>query len=225
MNHGKALLMMVICLIIVSLSAIAGADDNSQTDNMTFSAVGNSIGYSQDILNYVELTRDANTELMKFKVHNHNSPAKYNVTISESQHEQLKSAKERGEIKEIQIKTNQSVTVKEPVIENCTKLVCFQDYYDDATFERDLNNLEGKIFDTDVDVNVTDHVNPLNGADYKRISIYKTHHLVKSFNDRNEQITAHVVVNDMQADSKDWVFFHADSLGMDGNMAEGHIEI
>ena len=220
MRHRNVIILLVVLLAVASLSATA-ATDNCRT----FSAVGDSVAYSSDSLYHARLTRDANMDLMQFKVENHNNPVKYNVTLSESQYNQLKAAKEKGEIKELIIRTNQPIEVKVPVIENCTKKVCSQDYYDEASFERDFNSLDEKILDSNIDVNVTGHVNPSNGIEYKRISIYKTYYVAKSFRNTTEYIAAHVVVNNMQADGKDWVYFHAPSLGIDGTMAADHIEI
>lgn len=219
MKYKGIMIFLAVFLMLVSVSAIASADSDR-----TFTAVGDSVGYSRDILSIARITPEANIQVMQFEVENQNNPVQYNVTISQDQYDELKSAKDKSEIKEIQIKTNQPVAVKTAVIENYTKEVCSQDYYDDETFERDLTSLEQKIFDSNIDINVTDHVTS-NGAEYKRITLYKTYYLVKSFEDTNEYITAHVVVNDMQADGKDWVFFHAPSLGMDGVMASSHIEI
>lgn len=220
MNYKIMMVMLVLCLLLASLSAVAGADDGR-----TFSAVGKSVGYSADILHHSRLTKDANIELMEFKVQNHNNPVKYNVTLSQEEFNQLKAAKDNGEFKEIQVETNQSISVKQPVIENYTRKVCSQDYFDDASFERDLSNLDQKLFDNSIDVNVTDHVSPVTGAEYKKITIYKTDHVVKSFRNSSDYITASVVANDMQADGKDWVFFHAPSLGIDGTVAAEHIQL
>ena len=223
----RIITLLAVCLLIFSVSSIIATDDSQITaEDRTFSATGKSIGYSQDSFLHARLTRDANIQLMQFDVENQNSPVKYNVTISESDYNQLKTAKNQGEIKEIQVKTNQSVVIKEPVIENYTKELFSQDYYDDAVFEKDLKSLEEKlILDSDVSVNVTDHTNPLSGKDYKKITIYKTYYVVKSFRNSSDEIIASVVVNDMQADGKDWVFFRASSLGISGNMASAHIDI
>ena len=219
MRYMRIMILVAVFLIAVSVSAIASADGD-----VTFTAVGDSIGYSKDILSHSRITPDANEELMGFEVQNHNNPVRYNVALSKDQYSELKSAKDNGEIKELQIRTNQPVVIENPVIENYTKMVCFQDYYDEDAFERDLSSLEENVFDSSIDINVTDHVTS-NGAEYKRITLYKTYYVVKSFEESHEYITAHVVVNNMQADGKDWVFFHAPGLGMDGVVASSHIEI
>ena len=229
MDNAKHSMMVLfaIGIVLISLSVISADDDlQLSSEERTFSAVGDSVGYSQDSFLHAILTREANAQLMQFEVENLNNPTEYNVTISESDYDQLKSAKNNGEMKEIQIKTNQSVIVKQPVIENYTKEIFSKEYYDEETFENDLESLEEKfLFDSDADVNVTNHTNPSNGKDYKKITVNKTFYVVKTFNDCPEQITAHVVVNDMQADGKDWVFFNAQSLGIGGVLASDHIDI
>ena len=219
MKYKRVMIFFALFLMLVSVSAIAGEDSDR-----TFSAVGDSVGYSRDILGIARVTPEANLQVMQFEVENHNNPVQYNVTLSPDQYDELKSAKDNGEIKEIQIRTNHPVAVKTAVFEDYTREVCSQDYYDDEAFERDLTGLEEKIFDSNIDINVTDHVTS-NGAEYKRITLYKTGYIVKYFDETDENITAHVVVNNMQADGKDWVYFTAQSLGMDGVVASSHIEI
>ena len=100
MDNAKHSMMVLfaIGIVLISLSVISADDDlQLSSEERTFSAVGDSVGYSQDSFLHAILTREANAQLMQFEVENLNNPTEYNVTISESDYDQLKSAKNNGE--------------------------------------------------------------------------------------------------------------------------------
>ena len=59
----------------------------------------------------------------------------------------------------------------------------------------------------------------------KKIKIVKKCKTVKYFKTSTDKITASIVVNDLQADGKDWVYFFSPKLGIDGIMAAKHIKL
>ena len=215
-------------------NGITTSSKNPTLEERTFVAIGDTIGYSQDSFYGAKLSAKAKKQLNQYKKINKNNPTKYSITISNNQYNKLLDAKHKGKIKEIQIKTDKYITIKKPVMKSYKKIVFDKKYYKETNFKKAYKKIKNKLeFDYDYKILVKTHwkrskdtsMGIIHIVDYKRIIVVKKINVVKSFKTAKDLITASVVVNDKQADGKDWVFFFIPRFGIDGTIASSHIKI
>ena len=244
MNYKKIILLLLIGTILLSISIVVAEDinktdigDNSQvevsstnslyddtvqsddtTAQRTFTATGDRIGYSPDSYYGAKLSKKAKTQIKQFKNTNKNNKKSYSITISEKQYNQLITAKNQGKIKEIQIKTPVKITIKKPVFKKFKKTILNKKYSTKSAYTKALKKFKNKYYLED-DYIIKSYKNT------KKIKIVKKCKTVKYFKTSTDKITASIVVNDLQADGKDWVYFFSPKLGIDGTMAAKHIKL
>jgi len=244
LNYKKIILLLLIGTILLSISTVVAEDinktdigDNSQvevsstnslyddtvqsddtTAQRTFTATGDRIGYSPDSYYGAKLSKKAKTQIKQFKNTNKNNKKSYSITISEKQYNQLITAKNQGKIKEIQIKTPVKITIKKPVFKKFKKTILNKKYSTKSAYTKALKKFKNKYYLED-DYIIKSYKNT------KKIKIVKKCKTVKYFKTSTDKITASIVVNDLQADGKDWVYFFSPKLGIDGTMAAKHIKL
>ena len=245
MNYKKIILLLLIGTILLSISTVVAEDinktdigDNSQvevsstnsnlygdtvqsddtTAQRTFTATGDRIGYSPESYYGAKLSKKAKTQIKQFKNTNKNNKKSYSITISEKQYNQLVTAKNQGKIKEIQIKTPLKITIKNPVFKKFKKTILNKKYSTKSAYTKALKKFKNKYYINN-DYIIKSYKNT------KKIKIIKKCKTVKYFKTSTDKITASLVVNDLQADGKDWVYFFSPKLGIDGIMASKHIKL
>ena len=246
MNYKKIIFLLLIGTILLSISTVVAQDinktdvgDNSQvevlsstnsnvygdtvqsghtTAQRTFTVEGNRIGYSPDSYYGAKLSKKAKTQIKQFKNTNKKNKKTYTITISEKQYNQLTNAKKQDKIKEIQIKTNMKIHIKKPVFKKFTKTTLNKKYSTNSAYNKALKKFKNKYY-LDDDYIIKGYKNT------KKIKIIKKCKTVKYFKTSTDKITASLVVNDRQADGKDWVYFFSPKLGIDGTMACKHIKL
>lgn len=237
MKYKKIMILLLMSLILITISAVAGADNNSieigiedsfdstdtseiSIEDRTFNATGDTIGYSPEEYSYAKLSNKAKKQIKEFKNENKNNPTNYSITISEDQYSKLSYAKDLGKCKEIQIKTDKYITIKKPVMKKTTKKIFSKKYTNQKKYKKALAKLKNKYYlDDFYKIKVTKH------GKYKQITVYKKIYTVKYFKTGKDRITASVCVNDWQDGGGDYVFFFAPKLGIDGTMAAATITI
>ena len=203
-------------------------------DERTFTATGETIGYDYDSSYGCKFSKKAKKQLEKIKQENRKNPTTYTITISEKQYKKLLNGKNKGKCTEIQIKTDKYIKIKIPVIKTSKKTIFSKKYYKEVKFNKALKKLKNKYYlNDDYKIKVKTHwkrskdtsMGTISIIDYKQIIVVKKYRTVKSLKTSKDRITASVVVNDYQQDGKDWVYFFAPKLGIDGTMAQAHISI
>ena len=210
----------------------------STSTEKTFTATGDTIGYTTESYYPKIYTSKAKKQIKQIKSTNKKNPTKYSITISDSQYDQLLKAKKAGKTKEIQIKTDKYITVKKPVFKKVSKKIFSKKYYKESKFKKALKKFKNKYYlDDTYKIKVSTKykksrdtsMGTIHVVKYKKITIIKKYNKVKSFKSKKDRITASVCVNDRQSSPEgkphDIVYFFAPSLGIDGTMAYGEINI
>jgi len=244
MKYKKIIFLLLLGFVLITLSAVA-AEDNStadinQTEDMTqlsgdntFYATGASIAYSPDSYYDAKLTKKAQKQIKAVKKYNKNHKTKYKVTVSKKQYDSLLTAKNKGKVKEIQIKTDKYIKIKKPVFKKYTKKVFLKKYYKENEFKKAYKKLKDKYWGDSYKIKVKTHwkrskdtsMGIIHVIDYKQIKVIKKCRTVKYFKNSKARITASVVVNDYQNGGGDWVYFGVSKFGLDGLMASSKIKI
>lgn len=217
------------------IQVIADSQDTS-TSQKTFSATGKSIGCSLEGCYPFECTKKAKKQLKQINAKNKKNPAKYSITLSDSQYNQLLSAKKQGKMKEIQIKTNKYIKIKKPVVKKVKKTIFNKKYYSLDKFDRTWKKFDEKYgYDNNYKIKVTPHYRRYNdergvGSEpvYYKLTVFKKFNKIKGFKSGKALIYAGISVNNRQAfvnGKGDFLEFFIPQYGIDGTMASSRINI